>query len=97
MNVPLAVFAVFAALRSVPPDPVREEPVHVDLPGAVLLTVAIVGLVFGLTQSQPWGWTSPAVIAALAASVLAAVALVVVERRSVSPLLSFQLLGEHPN
>jgi MFS family permease len=97
VNVPLAVFAVLAALRSVPPDPTSHEPRHVDLAGTVLLSIAIVGLVFGLTQSQPWGWTSPAVIIPLAASVAAAIAFVVIERRASSPLMSFGLLARHSN
>ena len=54
VNVPLAAFAVYAAVRSVPPDPARDETSHVDVRGALLLTIAIVGLVFGLTQSQVW-------------------------------------------
>jgi EmrB/QacA subfamily drug resistance transporter len=97
VNVPLAVFAVLAALRSVPPDPASHEPRHVDLAGTVLLSIAIVGLVFGLTQSQPWGWTSPAVIIPLAASVAAAIAFAATERRSSSPLMSFGLLARHSN
>lgn len=97
VNVPLAVVAILAALRSVPADPPSAEARHVDLAGTVLLSVAIIGLVFGLTQSQPWGWSSPAVIIALAASVAAAVALVIAERKSPSPLMSFGLLARHSN
>jgi EmrB/QacA subfamily drug resistance transporter len=97
VNVPLAVFAVLAALRSVPADPPSSEARQVDLAGTVLLSVAIIGVVFGLTQSTPWGWRSPAVIIALALSVVAAVSFVFAERRSSSPLMSFDLLARHPN
>ena len=55
VNVPLAVFAVLAALRSVPPDPVSHEARHVDLPGTVTLSIAIIGLVFGLTRPNRGG------------------------------------------
>ncbi len=96
VNVPLAVFAVLATVHSVASDPVGEEKAHVDVPGAALLTVAIVGIIFGLTQSQPWGWTSPGVLGSLLASVAAGVAFVFVERRSRSPLMSFGLL-RYPN
>lgn len=97
VNVPLAVFAVLATTHSVPSDPAQEDKPHVDVRGAALLTVAIVGVIFGLTQSQPWGWTSPAVVVSLLASVGAGVAFVFVERRSRSPLMSFDLLTRHLN
>lgn len=97
VNVPLAVFAVVAARRAVPPDPATSQTPRVDLAGAALLTIAIVGLVFGLTQSQAWGWTSPAVIVSLAASLAAAVAFTVTERRVADALMSFGLLRQHAN
>lgn len=97
VNVPLAVFAVLAARRVVPPDPARSQAPRVDLAGSALLSVAIVGLVFGLTQSQVWGWTSPAVIVSLAASLAAAGAFIVAERRIADPLMSFSLLKRHSN
>lgn len=97
VNVPLAVFAVLAARRAVPPDPTTSDASRIDLTGSALLTIAIVGLVFGLTQSQVWGWTSPAVIVSLVASVAAAGAFIVAERRVPDPLMSFRLLKQHPN
>jgi EmrB/QacA subfamily drug resistance transporter len=97
VNVPLAVCAVLATRRVVPPDPAAEESPQVDIRGTALLTVAIIGLIFGLTQSQDWGWGSPAVIAALVLSVAAAVAFVRVERRVANPLMSFPLLTRHRN
>ncbi len=97
VNVPLAVFAVLAARRAVPPDPARSEAARVDLAGSALVTIAIVGLVFGLTQSQAWGWTSPGVIVSLAMSLAAGGGFIVTERRSSEPLMSFRLLKRHPN
>ncbi len=97
VNVPLAVFAVVAARRAVPPDPAVSEAPRIDIAGAALLTIAIVGLVFGLTQSQVWGWTSPAVVVSLVASVVAGGAFIVAERRVSNPLMSFALLRQHSN
>jgi EmrB/QacA subfamily drug resistance transporter len=97
VNVPLAAFAVVSARRAVPPDPVRDETARVDLAGSALLTIAIVGLVFGLTQSQVWGWSSPAVIVSLAMSLAAGGAFTVAERRTPTPLMSFRLLKRHRN
>jgi EmrB/QacA subfamily drug resistance transporter len=97
VNVPLAVFAVVAARRAVAPDPAASEAPRIDISGAALLTIAIVGLVFGLTQSQVWGWTSPVVVVSLVGSVVAGGAFVVAERRVSHPLMSFALLRQHSN
>ncbi len=97
INAPLAVLAVLATVRSVPVDRARADTQRVDVIGSALLAVAIVGFVFGLSQSQAWGWASAAVIAGLAISVVAAAAFVTVERRSSNPLLEFRLLRRYPN
>jgi EmrB/QacA subfamily drug resistance transporter len=97
VNVPLAVAAVAGTLRSVPPDPARGQRQHIDLAGTVLLTVALIGLVFGLSQSQAWGWTAPGVLGPLVLSVVAAAAFVRAERAAASPLLDLRLLRRHPN
>ncbi len=97
VNVPLAILAVVAALIAVQRDPRAIGSRRVDLAGTVLLSLALSGLVFGLSQSQSWGWASPGVLAPLALSVVSGVAFVAVEWRSRAPLLDFGLLGRHPN
>jgi len=92
VNVPLAIATVLLALRHVPADarPERREPI--DTVGTVLLSVALIGIVFGLSQSQPWGWGDPGVWLPLALAGASAVAFVVHERRSAHPLMDFRLL-----
>lgn len=97
INVPLAALAVVAALVSVKADPRRTERPHVDLRGTLLLCVALIGIVFGLSQSQSWGWTSPGVLIPLVVAVIAAALFVLWERRSPYPLLDFSLLRKYPN
>jgi EmrB/QacA subfamily drug resistance transporter len=97
VNVPLAVLAIAAAILAVPRDPARSGRRHVDIGGTVLLSLALIGLVFGLSQSQTWGWDSPGVFLPLAVAVAAGVLFVVVERRQKEPLLEFSLLRRNPN
>src|SRR5215211_2829038 len=92
VNVPLAVAAVLLALRHVAADPPRTERQHPDISGTVLLCLVLVGLVFGLSQSQQWGWSTPVVLGPLAISALAVVGFVIRERRATLPLMDFQLL-----
>ncbi|PVZ12111.1 MFS transporter [Actinomycetospora cinnamomea] len=92
INLPLLVVTLWATLRSVPPDGPRQR-AGVDLPGAALLGLVLVGLVFGLAQTTTEGWTAPDVIVSLVIAVLAAVLFVRRERRVADPLLDLRLLG----
>ena len=90
INVPLAVVVLLIVARHVPesrdPDARR-----LDLPGAVLGTVGLGGVVFGLIEAQSNGFTDLLVIVSLLAGVVALVAFVVVERRSPEPMLALTL------
>jgi EmrB/QacA subfamily drug resistance transporter len=94
VNVPLAIVTVLLALRHVPAGR-RAGPAgrgSIDVGGTALLSIALVGVVLGLSQSQAWGWGSPGVIGPLIAAALAAVAFVGHERRARVPLVDFGLL-----
>jgi EmrB/QacA subfamily drug resistance transporter len=97
VNVPLLVLTLLLALRSVPPDAARTGRARVDMIGAALACIALVGLVFGLAQTSAWGWSSAGVLVPLALCVLAAVLFVVRERRAADPLMSFGLLRRTRN
>ncbi|PJJ62267.1 MFS transporter [Compostimonas suwonensis] len=97
INVPLAILAIVAAFLAVGPDREGSGPRRVDLAGTLLLSLGIIGLVFGLSQSQAWGWSSPGVYGPVILAVVAAVLFVIVERRVKEPLLDFALLRRHPN
>lgn len=97
VNVPLAIIAIIAALVAVPRDAPREGSRKVDLAGTLLLSATLIGVVFGLSQSQDWGWTSPGVILPLVVAVFAGIAFVLHERRAANPLLDFSLLRRYPN
>src|SRR3712207_2375794 len=60
INVPLAIIVLWIVFRHVPesrdPDARR-----LDIPGAVLATVGLGGIVFGLIESQSAGFTEPLV------------------------------------
>lgn len=93
VNLPLLALTLWATLRAVPPDGPRRKGVHVDLRGAALLGLVLVGLVFGLAQTTTEGWTSPDVVISLVVAVAAAVLFVRRERRVDDPLLDLGLLA----
>lgn len=93
INLPLLAVTLWATLRAVPADGPRRGHLSVDLPGAALLGVVLVGLVFGLAQTTSDGWAAPDVVVPLVVAVLAAVLFVRRERRVADPLLDLRLLG----
>lgn len=97
VNVPLAVVCVAATLSSVPRDPHRDDGGQLDLLGTGLLCVAIVALVFGLTEIQATSLLSVTVIAALGLAVISAFGFVWWEHRTPDPLMDIGLLRSTPN
>jgi MFS family permease len=58
-----------------------------DLPGALLLAVALAALLLPLSQASVWGWGNARTLGLLAASVVLLAVFVYVERRRGSPLV----------
>ncbi|MGD0558659.1 MAG: MFS transporter [Streptosporangiaceae bacterium] len=89
INIPLGIFVVVAAVRHVPET---RDPTHaggLDLRGAALATLAIASVCFALIEAS--GGLTPAVIAASAIGLAAAVGFVAVERRASHPMLPLEL------
>jgi hypothetical protein len=91
------VVCVAVTLASVPASEERARDAHIDVLGAVLLCLAIVGLVFGLTETQDAGLVSVQVLGALVVAVVAAVGFVWWEHRTSAPLMNLRLLRRTPN
>jgi EmrB/QacA subfamily drug resistance transporter len=90
LNLPLAAVVVLVALRGVP-ESRDEEAGRLDIPGAVLATVGLGALVFGLIEGPVRGWTNPLVLAGVVLGVAAQLAFVAVERRVESPMMPLDL------
>jgi EmrB/QacA subfamily drug resistance transporter len=99
VNVPVAIFAVLAAIRIVPESKAPGDASY-DVPGAVLVTVGLASLVYGFTkvaqasqenpQDNAWG-NGPA-LAFIIVGVLLVAAFVVVEFKVRNPLLPMRLV-----
>ena len=62
-----------------------------DAPGLILVTVAALGIVWGLVRGNSAGWGSVEVVATLAGGVVASVAFVLWELRAREPMLPMRL------
>ena len=80
VNVPFALLAVPLGLRWLP-ESRRPGVPPLDIPGVVLSTVALTGIVFALIEGVDAGWTNPAVLAAAALGIAAGVAFFAIELR----------------
>jgi len=87
INVPIAVVALAATFRYVRESRADATHRHFDATGAILITAALMILVYALTQASDVGWTSTQTLGLIAVSVVLHIAFVAVELRSRHPLV----------
>ncbi|MFC4562352.1 MFS transporter [Nocardiopsis mangrovi] len=94
LPVVLIIVALAMTLRAIPNS--RERSAHpFDTVGALVSTVAVIGLIFVLQEGPERGWTAPATLIALAVGLVAALGFVAWElRRRDAALLDVRLFGE---
>ena len=68
-------------------EPAQRAPGRFDLPGAILLAVALFCLLLPLSEAAVWGWGAPRTIGLLALAAVLLVSFVLIERRVGSPLV----------
>jgi EmrB/QacA subfamily drug resistance transporter len=90
INLPLAVVVVAVALRGVPQSR-DEEAGRLDVIGAVLATIGLGALVFGLIEGPVRGWGNPVVLASLVIGVAGLIGFLVAETRVPSPMMPLAL------
>ncbi|WP_420000202.1 MFS transporter [Streptomyces boninensis] len=90
----LIAVALAMTLKSVPNS--REHPTHsYDTVGALISTVAVIGLIFVLQEGPERGWTAPATLSSLAIGLAATLGFVAWElRRRDAALLDVRLFRE---
>jgi EmrB/QacA subfamily drug resistance transporter len=91
VNVPVGVATFLLSLRFVPES--RDEHAHksFDLAGAVSVTAGLIALVYGIVRSSEAGWGSAEVLGFLAVAGVLLVAFLLIERRSVEPLVRLSI------
>jgi DHA2 family methylenomycin A resistance protein-like MFS transporter len=93
LNVPLSTALILLAARYVPRVPTNPAPGRFDRLGAVLTTVAVAAIAFGLIDGQDRSWASPAVLAAFGGGAAALIWFAFRERRIADPLVDVRLFG----
>jgi len=92
INVPFAI-AVLAVAALCIPESRDDEQAHqpLDYAGALLATIALGGVTYGLIEAGAIGWRSPTVIASLAIGAIALSVCIPVEARRPAPMIPLSL------
>jgi EmrB/QacA subfamily drug resistance transporter len=92
INVPVGIATLWLGARAIAAvdQPARRA---IDTRGVSTSAAALVTLTYALIEGPQIGWTSPTIIAAFIATVVAAVAFVTIERRAVDPMIDLSLFA----
>src|SRR3954470_22650552 len=93
VNVPIGVAVWFAARRVLPSDEVVPQAGRLDVPGALLVTSALMLSVYGIVGGNEAGWTSVRTLGLLGASAVLLAAFVACEARVANPLVPLRLFA----
>ncbi|MFJ4712146.1 MFS transporter [Streptomyces sp. NPDC088785] len=91
VNVPVALAVVLVAPSVIKESRPAVRP-RLDLPGALTVTLGLLGLVYGLTQAGEFGWTHPHALLGLGAGAVFLAAFFLVERKVSAPLVPLRTL-----
>ncbi|WP_238017485.1 MFS transporter [Dactylosporangium sp. AC04546] len=92
INVPVAALAI-AAVALLVPESRSTRPKPIDLAGAILSTIGLVLLVYGVIEAPARGWTDGWVVGGIVAGLVLLVAFVLLERRLAAPMIDLRLFG----
>ena len=91
LNIPFAAVILAITFWHVPESRNEAEEGPLDWLGALLATLGLGGLVYGLIEAPQRGWTSPTILVSLAVGVMLLIAFVLVEERTREPMLPLKL------
>jgi len=92
INVFIAAIALVGALLFVPTIARSGPRPKLDLPGTVLVSGALFGLVYGFSNAETDGWDSPLTWGMLAGAAVLLIAFVLWQRRATHPLLPLSIV-----
>ena len=94
----LALVPVAVAIALVPRLPESRElaPGRPDWLGGLLLSIALLALLVGLTEGKDWGWTSTAVLGLFTGGIAVLAIWVAIERRVEYPMVDLDVFARPP-
>ncbi len=93
VNIPIGVVAIALVERRLA-NVAAQDPEPIDIPGLVTFSLSLFLLIFGLIRGNPEGWGSPLILACLIGAAALLAAFVLIEHRSLHPMLDLTLFGK---
>jgi len=87
----LAAVSLWALIKHVPESRDDEGTKQLDFAGALLVTLGLAGVTFGLTEAPNYGFSHPLILLTLIGGILALIVFIIVERRSDHPMVPLGL------
>jgi EmrB/QacA subfamily drug resistance transporter len=94
INVPIGVFAIFAARIVIQETRDTSENQRLDLPGLATSGSGLFALTYALIEANTKGWTSAEILSLFSVSVVAFAAFVLLEQRQSTPMLDLSLFRD---
>jgi EmrB/QacA subfamily drug resistance transporter len=94
INVPIGVFAIFAARIVIQETRDTSENQRLDLPGLATSGSGLFALTYALIEANTKGWTSAEILSLFSVSVVAFAAFVLLEQRQRTPMLDLSLFRD---
>jgi EmrB/QacA subfamily drug resistance transporter len=91
INVPVGIFAFIAALMVVRESKESSSDRRIDIPGVLIVSLALVCLTYALVEGQKYGWTSLRILVLFGVAVVSFTAFVFVELKKATPLAQLRL------
>lgn len=91
INVPIAILMIIGAARALPAFAARRG--RFDVPGAILSTVGMGALVYGIIEAGERGWADPVTVVSLAVGVVVLACFVRNESRTAQPIMPLRLFA----
>lgn len=95
VNVPIGIAAIALALRALPNDQQRSEQ-RFDLIGALLLGIALMLVLYALTEGQVWGFGDMRTLGLLISGIICGIVFIFWERRAAAPMIDLSLFKSKP-
>jgi EmrB/QacA subfamily drug resistance transporter len=94
INIPIGIFAFIAALLVVKNSVDSDTDRHIDIPGVLIISLALFCLTFALVEGQKYGWASFMILAFFTVALISFIAFVFIELRAKSPLAQLRLFRD---
>jgi EmrB/QacA subfamily drug resistance transporter len=94
INVPIGIFALIAAWIIVKNSIDVNAERHVDIPGVVIVSLALFCLTFALVEGQKYGWTSATILSLFIVAAVSLFIFIILELKIKSPLAQLRLFRD---